>query len=226
MSNESDLVGIPKIDQMPEEVTLGMTTEDKPKRGRPRKADQTVASQANELAPDLATLKSGAEEYRWYWLGVDPIRCPCDQLTIGGECYSKYTEQVTRERNGTKRIPQLGDLVKMTREKVEKMRASLPLTIIRPFKGAHEEEGAGENVGDPYIRIQAGKPITRRSQATLDEMRKAGRPGKAYRYEKGDQPVAKFLYCVPADLDHKGKPIRGAQMPSMLSETDLVWSEE
>ena len=189
------------------------------------KAEAPKAKGAS-LLPDPKRHQYAVAEERRYWIGVIPS-CPVEFIALAGESFPKINERIFPHPNRTgemTRVPVIGALMKMTKEKLEKMQEQLPRTIIRIIEdGKKDEPGTGENIGDVFRRPRQGQLITIPSDATVKAMQKAGRPFQRYTPQKTDEPAAAYMFAVPCDDPVDGE--RKETYPLPLSETGLEWVE-
>lgn len=176
-----------------------------------------------DLVPDLSKHKAGISTSYWYWIGGLP-GLPVENVAIGGETFPKMEERVIVTGTETHRSGVIGALVRLTPEKVKRIREALPRTIIRftEAKGVFAR-GTGERVdvvmGEPTRR--KGFPITIRPEAECIERAKNNFGVDAYEARPHDEPAADYLFaalCVD-----QSRPTRGEYYPDPLSTTGLEW---
>ena len=167
------------------------------------------------------------KRYR-YWVGVTPS-CPVEGIDIAGVNFPKMNEKLIPDpqRSGeTKRQGVVGALVWLTEAKIEKLRAHLPLTVIRFLKdpGAREEPGTGQNIGDNAARPRKGHPIRIPTPAEVRDRQKKGKPTRAYSPDMlRDVPAARFMFAqLCPNQEH---PERGEYYPPVLEVTGLDWPD-
>lgn len=206
-----------------------------PTEPKQRKAPQKVTVEPRitgaSLSADPSKHKGGVEKSFLYWVGALP-GCPVESVTLGGLCFPKMEELVSRGVNGeTVRNAVLGSIVRMTEDNLRRIVERLPRTVIRfrPSsdgpKDAVGHHGAGLGIesvsGDQ--RRRKGQLITIPTDAETKARRDAGRNTNLYRPGPSDEPAARYLFAVLCDQKQPG---RGDHYPEPLEVTGLDWPSE
>lgn len=181
------------------------------------------------LVPDISDRGGPGvlTEYR-YWVGITPS-CPVESLDLAGINFPKVNEELILDplrTNIRQRVPVIGALVTLTKQRVELMRDRLPRTVIRflESKGKQEEPGTGKNIGDVHMRPRRGHVITIPSAKEVEQRRADGKPTREYTFHKNDVPAARFMFAVLCANQEKGE--RGPEYPEPLEITGLEWPDE
>lgn len=184
--------------------------------------------EGSALVPNLQEHQVGVAKRYTYWVGVLP-KAPIESLDVAGVSFPKMNERIIPDpaNPGSKRrVPVIGALVHLTRDKLDLLAERIPNTVIRfleeePVK---EEPGTGQNLGDLHQRARRGHLITIPSAEEVQARKERGKATQQYVPRKGDQPAARFMFAVLCkDQD---KPERGEFYPDVLEETGLIWPEE
>lgn len=177
----------------------------------------------SELIPDLTQNKAAVETSYLYWIGALP-GLPTEGIDLAGENFPKVTEDVIKDRDGkTVRIPRIGALVRISTDKMKRMRDRLRRTVVRFTNdpGQKEEPGTGQNLGDPYIRPRRGLIITIPTEADLKAREQRGMPARRYVQQKGDEPAARYMFAILCKNQETGE--RGDSYPDSIEVNGLDW---
>ncbi len=203
----------------PAEVPVAVTPRKKP--GPKPKVQVTGRKIADGASLSTPAVTDAVEDSRWYWIGVT-ADCPVGYVTAGGECFTKTEELLSKDPNGgTSRAPVAGSLVRMTREKLQRLAERLPRTVIRFIDGSDDPT---ERM-DPKAtkRPPRAQVITIPSNEQVAADGAAGRATRAYRRHPGDKPAARYMYCLPCE--NQSNPYRGREYQT-LDQTGLEWPED
>lgn len=180
------------------------------------------------LVPNLTTYAPGTTREYVYWVGILP-KSPVEGLTCAGISFPKMNERLIPDPSNPgqkRRIPVIGALVKLTREKLELMAARIPRTVVRFLdeEDVKDEPGTGENLGDLHRRARRGHLITIPSDEDIADRRARGKATQAYVQREGDEPAARFMFAMLCK--NQTNPERGEFYPDVLENTGLSWPEE
>lgn len=212
----------------PTEPTATATMAPPVKRGPGRPKGSANASPVAQtgggahLAPSAETLATRDEQRRWFWIGVT-ADCVCDNVDLGGENFPKLNEEirVSGPAGEKVRIPVIGAVVQLTPAKLALMERALQRTVIR-YHGGEEPNPRGAEDTKPKPRRRTGQLVRIPSAAELKAASERGYPMKPYVAQRGDEPVAKYLFCIPCAGN---EPVRGLNYPPPLLQTGLTWPE-
>ena len=210
-----------------EELNVPQSNPDsgKPIPGRKNKS-RTVSGAS--LVPDLGTAGSGSVQQFAYWVGVTPS-CPVEHIDLAGINFPKVNELILPDpmrTNQKRRVPVIGSIVWLSRDRLELMEARLRRTVIRFYDdgGQKDEPGTGQNVGDNHVRPRRGHLITIPSEEQIEQAKKAGRSIRRYVPQANDVPAARFMFAQLCSDQDKGN--RGDVYPEPLEVTGLDWPED
>lgn len=177
-----------------------------------------------KLVPDLDTHRAAVTQSFWYWIGLTNA-CPVQAAFLGGECFPKTEELVSKDMHGaTVRVPVFGAMVKLTREKFDRICEQMQRTVLRFDKadaGDKEEPGTGQNVGMPHRLPRKGYWIRIPTKHEVESRARSGMPVPSYAQGSNDEPGADYIYCVPAA--NQDQPVRGPYLPDPVSKTGMEW---
>lgn len=190
-----------------------------------RKVKGRVVASGEDLFPDLedqAVVKKGY----FYWVGAIPS-CPVERVDLAGIDFPKINELIIDDPTRTglkKRVPVIGSIVKLDKEKVEQIRERLKRTIIRFLSGEKENMGGAKDLKDLHKIPRRGHLITIPTKEEIEARKKAGKPINKYIPREHDEPAAKYLFAVLCG--DQEKPERGDYYPDTLDKTGLVWPDD
>lgn len=210
-----------------EELSIPQQNPDsgKPIRGKKKKSRTTLGS---SLVPDLGNAGHGSVKQFAYWVGVTPS-CPVEHIDLAAINFPKINELILPDpmrTNQKRRVPVIGSIVWLTRDRLELMEERLRRTVIRFYEdgGQKEEPGTGQNVGDNHVRPRRGHLITIPSDEQIEQAKKAGRSVRRYVPQANDVPAARFMFAQLCSDQEKGN--RGDVYPEPLEVTGLDWPED
>lgn len=169
------------------------------------------------LVSDLSTYANGVGEDRLYWVGMLD-ECPLHNVDVAGINFPKYNEKLVpsrRDPTRQERVSHPGSLVVLNERKLSMLAEQLPRRVIRMQATPDDNHvSAGENVGDPVTRGRRGYLV----KIPASDADTSARQYRPYHYQKGDVPLATFLFAVPCPSGEAAtKP------PDSVVETGLVW---
>lgn len=183
-----------------------------------------------DLVPDLAARGASAGVMReyLYWVGVTPS-CPREHIDCAGINFPKVNENLIDDpmrTNRKQRVPVIGAIVRLTEDKIRRMREKLPRLVIRFLddKGQHEEPGTGQNIGDNFQRPRRGQIITIPTDEEVKAAQERGKATRQYVMQRQDVPAARFMFAQLCADQEKGS--RGEIYPEPLEVTGLEWPDE
>lgn len=184
--------------------------------------------EGSALVPNLSEHQVGIAKRYTYWVGILP-KTPVESLAVAGVSFPKMNERLIQDPTnpeGKRRIPVIGALVDLTRDKLDLLAERIPNTVIRFLEeeAVKEEPGTGKNLGDLHQRARRGHLITIPSAEDVAERKKRGKATQQYIPREGDHPAARFMFAVLCK--NQDKPERGEFYPDVLEETGLVWPED
>lgn len=201
----------------------------KRKRGRPRKHPLPEAKKAQpknrgaDLVPDLEKHRASVATTYWYWIGVLPS-CPVGALGLGGEMFPKINENIIRDHSGQqKRVPVIGNIVKLTKPKVDRMRERMSRTVLRFTSAPTGSSGVGAKVGN-NIPPRKGYAITIPSDEEIEQRKASKLPARMYYQQEHDEPAARYMFAQLCS--DQSSPSRGESYPEVLEKTGLPWPGE
>jgi hypothetical protein len=199
----------------------------KPATTRGRKAKSRKVA-GTSLVPDLSSIVSGATKQYAYWVGVTPS-CPVEHIDLAGINFPKVNELIVADplrTNQKRRVPVIGSIVWLTKDRLELMQERLRRTVIRFYEdaGQKDEPGTGQNVGDNHVRPRRGQLITIPSDEQIQQAGKANRAIRRYVPQSNDVPAARFMFAELCSDQVKGN--RGEVYPEPLEVTGLDWPED
>lgn len=172
------------------------------------------------LAPDFDNIQGELQlrEYT-FWLGVTP-ECPRGQIDVAGLHFPKSEESIIINAAGAQvRVPEHGAInMTVTKYHFEELVRLLPRLVIRPSK-AIQEDGTGENIGDPVQRAK-GRLIKIPDEKMLAGAVENGRRLKPYIVQPGDRSATEFMYFIYAPDGVRGKDYQ------TIAEVGLEWPAE
>lgn len=177
-----------------------------------------------KLAPNLNEHRVAIETAHWYWIGLMPT-CPVEAVTLGGECFPKLEERVSKDHQGeTVRVPVIGAVVRLNRSKFDRIAERLSRTIVRftaNDNGEQEEPGTGKNIGEPHRRARKGFLIQIPTREEVEARRSQGMSAPVYDQRQGDEPLANHMFAVLCP--NQSMPMHGQFLPEPISKTGLEW---
>lgn len=211
-------------DTIPNE--LGGVAEEPKKRGpgRPKGSrNKTPGTEpespvsGKKFVPNLDDYGSGvANEQKW-WVGVF-ADCPVDFISIAGIGFCKATNRPYRAAGGKQqRQALIGGVVKMTKDKFDRLCEALPRTVIRVIRKRESEDG---------YTLDYGQKITIPTDEQIKYRKARGKTVRPYVRHPSDTPAAEWLFAVPHDgTEHGGVPGNGSVYPPSIADAGLEWSE-
>ncbi len=203
----------------------------RPTNNAPKAPAAKTRIAGSALVPDLAahSSRSGGVLHEYlYWVGVTPS-CPREHIDCAGINFPKVNENLVDDpmrTNKKQRVPVIGAIVRLTEDKIRRMRDKLPRLVIRFLddKGQHEEPGTGQNIGDNFQRPRRGQIITIPTEDEVASARARGKASRQYVPQKNDAPAARFMFAQLCADQEKGS--RGEVYPEPLEVTGLEWPDE
>lgn len=192
-----------------------------PKKQRTGKVSKVSAS---DLSPDLDANNPGIDEEHLYWIGALPA-CPSEHLDLVGIHFPKLVEQIIRRKDGGQsRVPLIGSVVRLNKDKIIRMRDRLKRTVIRFRDPKVDDIGVGSSVESYKHKLRRGDPVTLPAEGENEARRKNNMPANVYTRDPMDEPAANYLFAVLCDDQERGS--RGATYPEPLSVTGIEWPGE
>lgn len=184
--------------------------------------------EGSALVPNLSEHQVGIAKRHTYWVGILP-KTPVESMAVAGVSFPKMNERIIPDPTnpgGKRRIPVIGALVDLTRDKLDLLAERIPNTVIRFLEEApvKEEPGTGVNLGDLHQRARRGHLITIPSAEDVETRKARGKATQQYIPREGDQPAARYMFAVLCK--DQNKPERGEFYPDVLETTGLVWPED
>jgi hypothetical protein len=164
-----------------------------------------------------------------YWFGLFP-GAPVEAIVLAGQSFAKFVklrwENTDTGENGLDHGHR-GIVVGVTLEFLEALCEVLPRKIVR---WASAPGGAGDEVGKGTIlpeelamrKGRRGGVVTVRTQEMIAELRKNKLPCMEHVPMQGDEPLARYVFCVPAP---GGQRAAGEVLPKPISETGIVFPD-
>lgn len=178
-----------------------------------------------DLDPGIAARKVVAAETRWFWIGTLP-ECPDWAPVFNGLDFPKFVEQASRSRDGrTIRIPMVGQIVKLSQERLRVIAGHIARTVIR-FRSAQESSDRGIGLGPAELPTprRKGSLIKIKTPEELEALRKAGLPAPVYEAQPFDEPMSNYVFMIPC-ADQKNGGRNGNSYPDPISVTGIDWPE-
>lgn len=203
-----------------------MSTQAKPvSKTNPKDPSSATSVAGKDLMPDLSASSSVAVREVWFWVGVFPD-CPTEGIDLAGINFPKQNEKLVADpmRPGKKkRIPVVGALVPIRRDKIDLMQKKLSRTVVRFTDKLGTAITAGDHPDLSAISTtrRKGHIVTIPSREEIEQRRKIGRPTHEYVAREDDAPAAMFMFALPCD--DQGSPQRGDHYPDSLAKTGLLW---
>lgn len=180
-----------------------------------------------DLVADLSKDAPGVTYRYFYWVGSFPA-CPVEGLFCSGIAFPKVTQEIIQEK-GTlemQRVPRIGAIANLTKDKIDLLRERLPRTVIRfhDAPGEDDEPMAGSSLSDAQTRARRGHPVQIPSKAQIKKAKDAGnRPPPRYVAGPHDRPAAEYMFAVLCEDQENPRP--GGVYPPSLAAAGLVWPE-
>ena len=136
--------------------------------------------------------------------------------------FPKLVEQIIRKRDGAQqRIPMIGSVVRLGRDKLMKLRERLQRTVIRFRDPKVADIGVGATIAGIEGKPRRGAPVTMPAPGENEKRAKSNMPARTYHRDQMDEPAANYLFAVLCDDQEKGN--RGQVYPEPLSVTGIEW---
>lgn len=206
--------------------------------GRPRKetpsaapdmfAKTTTTTAGDSLIPDASMMVGVQETGYWYWVGLTEDAHGLWSLHCAGITFPKIEFVSMSVGDGdSQRYPMPGSLVRISEERMERMRADLRRTVLRSRGkpgGLREDDSGAKNVGKHKHEGHWLEPIRIPTKEEAELAKANGMPKRRYDPQPTDIPAANVMFAQLCS--DQSAPARGAAIPKPLSVTGLTWPVE
>ncbi len=187
--------------------------------------------QGEILAPDISCDGPLSEKSAVYWCGIrtyaegDPARPypPLHAMKVGGVTFTSWYRPweggETDEPEDGQRGKHAGTMIRLSVSQVEHLKAMLRKTIVR-WRGRDERHSHGYLI--TILNEDDIKAAKEQWALSSKEERAYRAKAASFRFMQGDEPVARYLYCVLMPNAVEGSTWRpSAQIPKNILETGI-----